>query len=685
MASKDARSTRSSLNSLPRFNDDMDPMREVEWRHNFIVATCGVTNEEHVQLWADWLVFQGVAWDWYKALQNKGPTELADWKSWAKLETHIKNCWPTPVHDPFVLAEQKCLRWDNSVLKIKDMLPALLDKSNPIKPHEIWAKQHLLRGRDQGSSNGDLVHDTLKRAIPSWMVALLPKRSRYGSNFEGLCKDIGDLTSTKIIAAYDVHRAVVSIQNLLLSSPAKPSIRTTATLYPSSLRCSSTQVPPAQSTISVQNPIPAPVFAPARAPHVTFATSTPETPARNQPARHNPPHMPGPATEQPATVPAPAPQTPNQHPMRDLVPDVIPNTAEERAKHKVLLAEFNNKYGELATPTMSKPYPLLPGTFKQTRDICIRCGRGFHTAIQCDNPNPLPKSERGMRAAILGTLWRPSRAGTIPGTPTPGARLVHDTAQLEEEDEVTQHVEYYKSENEDTPAERGTPGAGHLSVYEPSENIYVSLDVGLELAIDDVDSYISPPEVVDLYEIFDKTKYKENPFRVWARMARGEETQPTLDAQVTVDGGAMLCVLDKTFWGRVEGAMGQLAESPIICRMADGSCTRSIGRGTAQVSVAGQWHSIQFKVLDSKGNYDLLLGKPWLRVAGATQAFASDTLIISGPDGPIKLCNGHPLPTMPTEPEVVEPTPPLLTELSASPRELQQPPAADKPTARSRS
>ncbi|QRV97006.1 Retrovirus-related Pol polyprotein from transposon opus [Ceratobasidium sp. AG-Ba] len=265
---------------------------------------------------------------------------------------------------------------------------------------------------------------------------------------------------------------------------------------------------------------------------------------------------------------------------------------------------------------------------------------------------------------------------------TPGACLVRDTAQLEEEDDVTQHVEYYESENEDAPAECGTPGVGHLSDNKPSENIYVSPDVGFGLAIDDDNSYFPPLEVVDLYEIFDKTKYKENPFRVWAHVAREGEAEPGLDAQVTVDGGAMLCVLDRTFWGRIENFMGQLAESPIICRMADGSCTRSIGRGTAQVGVAGQWHPIQFEVLDSKGNYDLLLGKPWLRVAGATQAFAGDTLSISGPDGPIKLRNGHPLPATPSEPDIVTSALPPLTELGASAEtKARQLPPTDEPAA----
>ncbi|QRW07877.1 Retrovirus-related Pol polyprotein from transposon opus [Ceratobasidium sp. AG-Ba] len=562
----------------------MDPMRESEWRHHFIVATRGVTDEERAQLWADWLVYEGVAYDWYEALQHSSTTGLAESKDWTKLEVLIEARWPTPVRDPYVLAEQKRHRWDNSIFRVEDVLAALKDDTNPVQPHE----------------------------------------------------------------------AVLSIQNLTLTPATKPNTRPPVSPYPSSLRRAPTPSPTTPSTPLSQGPIPAPSFAPARAPQVAFAPLLPDMPVRNRRSHENPPHMPD--SNPPAA--AQAPQTPNPRPMRDPIPELVPNTPEERGRYGNLVSEFNSKFGVRATPTLSKPYPLTPGTFKQTWDVCVRCGRGFHTSVECQDQNPLPESERSMRSAILGSLWRPNaRAGTMPGTPTPGQRFVRETAQLEEED--IPYPEHYESENEE-----GQPGAGHLSCYESSEN-YLSLDVAFGHAINDVDSYISSPEVVDLYEIFDQNKYKENPFQVWARVSRGDEPGPELDARVTVDGGAMLCVMDKTFWGKIESHLGALAKSPIICRMADGSCTRSIGRGEAVVGVAGQWHPIQFKVLDARGNYDLLLGKPWLRTVGAAQVFSGDTLLISTPQGPIELKNGHPLTATPAPSHPVELTPPPVTQPSA--------------------
>ncbi|QRV73371.1 Retrovirus-related Pol polyprotein from transposon [Ceratobasidium sp. AG-Ba] len=628
--SKDLRAARSSLGSLPRFNDDMDPMREAEWRHNFIVATRGVTDEERAQLWGDWLVFQGVAYDWYEALQQSGASGMADSKDWTKLLPLIEACWPTPVRDPFVLAEQKRHRWDSSVFRVEVMLPALLDSSNATKPHEVWAKQHLSRGKDRGSSDADLIHDTLKRAIPAYLVQLLPKRARYGSDFEGLCKDIGELSSEEIVNAHAINKAVLLLQTLSIGAPVERSTPRTTTQVAPSFSSSVRRTPSftAPSSTASQATIPAPVFtatqSTGRAPQVTFATAAPETPARNLPIRQTPPHLtaPQPAATTvmaTATLAAPVPQTPLQHPLRDPAPDLVAeNTPSERARYNGLVAEFHAKFGD-DTPNMSKPYPLSPGTFKQTRDVCIKCGRAFHTAVQCkDRSAWVPEEERTMRGVILGSLIRSAKAGSMQGTPTPGPRFVRDTAQLEEEAEEEQLAQY-ESENEQ----------------------------GFEQTIYDVDSYFSPPEVVDLYEIFDPTKYKDNPFRVWAQVARMDETGPNLDARVTVDGGAMLCVMDKTYWVRVEADLGSLAKSPIVCRMADGSCTRSIGRGKARVAVAEQWHEIEFEVLDSRGNYDLLLGKPWLRMAGAAQVFSGDTLLISGPDGPIELKNGHPLPATP--------------------------------------
>ncbi|QRV83928.1 Retrovirus-related Pol polyprotein from transposon [Ceratobasidium sp. AG-Ba] len=382
---KDLRAARANLNNLPPFDDDLSPMREVEWRHKFIIATRGVTNEERAQLWADCLVFEGVAYDWYQALQAAGTTELAESKDWSTLVLRIEDRWPTP-HP-----------------QVEDMLAELRDKTNPIKPHKTWAKQHLSRGRDRGSSDGDLVHDTVKKALPVWLTSLLPKRTRYGTDFAGLCKDIGELSSAEIVHAFEVNQAVRSVQGLLLSSPApQPPPRAptpTSLARTSSFRRTQSNTT-SSSTPAPQAPIPAPSFAStqttSRASHVAFATPL--------------------ASASPSPNPDPAPSL------------VAEDTPDERARHNGLVAEFEAKFGVGATPNLDKPYPLSP---VQRSELVARGGRATHA--------------RGHRALYH---WSTVSCGSIPGTLTPGPRPVRDTAQLEEEEEIAL-AEAYVPENEE--------------------------------------------------------------------------------------------------------------------------------------------------------------------------------------------------------------------------------------------
>lgn len=65
------------------------------------------------------------------------------------------------------------------------------------------------------------------------------------------------------------------------------------------------------------------------------------------------------------------------------------------------------------------------------------------------------------------------------------------------------------------------------------------------------------------------------------------------------------------------------------------------------MELAGQRHTIEYEVLDARGNYDMLLGKSWLRVARAAQRFFDDTLVLEGTDGWIELVNDFPLPVLP--------------------------------------
>ncbi|QRV90585.1 Retrovirus-related Pol polyprotein from transposon opus [Ceratobasidium sp. AG-Ba] len=150
------------------------------------------------------------------------------------------------------------------------------------------------------------------------------------------------------------------------------------------------------------------------------------------------------------------------------------------------------------------------------------------------------------------------------------------------------------------------------------------------------------------------------PFQVRA-LLRQDNLGQDLPVGATVDGGAILRILDCTYWAGVEAKLGLLAKLNIICQMANGHCEKSAGRGMAQLGVAGLWLPIQFEVLESQGAFEILLRKTWLHNSGAVQIFDRDRLTILGPQGLIKLQNKHPLLDRPASPEAdakpsIEPT-----------------------------
>ncbi|KAF8594919.1 hypothetical protein BDV93DRAFT_458085, partial [Ceratobasidium sp. AG-I] len=107
----------------------------------------------------------------------------------------------------------------------------------------------------------------------------------------------------------------------------------------------------------------------------------------------------------------------------------------------------------------------------------------------------------------------------------------------------------------------------------------------------------------------------------------------------TIDGGAMICVLDCTVWVEAELSLGSLSLSAVVCRMANGSCIRSSSAGLAWIKVAGIRWLVGFEVLDSKGAFGLLVGKTWLKAASTFQDFAKNTLILPLDDRDVVVLN----------------------------------------------
>ncbi|KAF8597423.1 hypothetical protein BDV93DRAFT_562309 [Ceratobasidium sp. AG-I] len=458
---EDLRAARVSLAKLDNFDDEGKPMREAEWRHQFIIATRDLDDTQRAQLWADKLVYEGEAYEWLGNLKRGTADEQADVVDWAKLAIRVEKRWPTPKRDPAVWAEQQRRRWDASHLDVSTMVSDLADEMCTTRPHEVWAKQHLAKGRACTSTDTDLVYHTVEHSVPRWVVSLLPKKSRYGDAFEELCDDIGKIPSRELYDAYVYESTfqglVASAQRLSVSaSPTIPMYQPFP--RPSAMRrqnLSPATAPPSTPGSQAPIPPPFPVFpthqtAP-RTPQVAFGTVTPIP--RPTPGRQDPPHMP----QLPPRPPTPLqPLGPGERPLRDPFPAVLPDTQEARTAYASRVEQWK-QLNRGRQPTMDRPFPLSPGTYEQSRDVCVKCGRGFHYSLECEatGDSVVTEFERQMRSAILRSFRTAGQggrgAGAMPGTPTPPPRAfggrAREVSQLEHEAEDA-YTDYYDSENE---------------------------------------------------------------------------------------------------------------------------------------------------------------------------------------------------------------------------------------------
>ncbi|KAF8525012.1 hypothetical protein JB92DRAFT_2578833, partial [Gautieria morchelliformis] len=80
--------------------------------------------------------------------------------------------------------------------------------------------------------------------------------------------------------------------------------------------------------------------------------------------------------------------------------------------------------------------------------------------------------------------------------------------------------------------------------------------------------------------------------------------------RAVIDGGAMRNMIDSTKWREWGMRLKLLQPSNITLRVADNHGIRSEGSWKGPVSVAGITVEEQFKVFDSGGAFEVILGKP---------------------------------------------------------------------------
>ncbi|KAG8793384.1 hypothetical protein FRC12_002836 [Ceratobasidium sp. 428] len=364
-------------------------------------------------------------------------------------------------------------------------------------PHQDWEQEHFARGMACNSTDADRVAYTLKNSIPYVVIQLLPKRHDYDEDFAGLCNDIGSLNPRALYYTWkdcsDVDYLLTqSMSNLSVTVPPTLSVAAPAPSLPytASLRASLAPHPLSGMTPARPGTLGQHQSTPAKAPPSTPSTQrdncavsfAPTTPSAT---KDMPPHMPDASLSQPPVPPStpvqprtaippqtrlwnleqgPAPpsaeflarlqevQKPNT-----ILPDfALEDTPEAHGQYQASVTRFEVNHGTLG-PWFTRPFPLSPGTRKQTIDLCTVCAKGNHPTYLCPAETlggRIPERERTYREMLVSDLRRAAkknRAGEQPYTPTPGQRT-RDVNQVEYEETKVQALEEEDEEEWDAYA-----------------------------------------------------------------------------------------------------------------------------------------------------------------------------------------------------------------------------------------
>ncbi|QRV96891.1 Retrovirus-related Pol polyprotein from transposon opus [Ceratobasidium sp. AG-Ba] len=602
------------VQKLGPFSDGNSPMPKAKYRHHFKQYTFGLTDEETARVWVNKIEYASPAHMWYCTLTNT-PTKAKAVEKWPDLELEIETQWPTPQWDDEAHKTAMQDSWDNHFFEVMaELLARLKDWSNMTKPHQVWAEEHRALGKAVNSTNEDRVSKTIAK-LPPWLVNMLPKGDRYSDRFDELMNDVGALSSRQILYVYEREAAYEVLTTRFNQASIAPQPSYPKSTMPTSAPAAAQGSPalkttPRRSSLRFASAVQQTIIPLNDTPPEATPRALPLPPSRN-----NPPHM---------TAPPSTPQTP-AGPISSVISRVqacVPLTAGTKVDDSLqALAEY-------------APFPLSPGSLQQTLNLCPKCGVANHTVLECQartRVDTLDEYERKYRESLQRSLSQEAdnarRAGTQPATPTPPQRFPQAQA--------VQQVEFSEGET-DFESVAGSSGK------EPAdaEEMLGSGNGGKDMV---------RTIVVEVGSVKKNGDGREWPFKTQVRIGSGGDARRD-EMWATVDGGSMLCVLDHTTWALIEHSFGSLRTSGIICRMANGACVPSKGTGVGVLEIGEMTWPIRFKVIDSKGAFELLLGKDWLRLAGAKQIFATDTLSLVTRTGRIEIKNGNPHKRKPSGP-----------------------------------
>ncbi|KAF8749003.1 hypothetical protein RHS01_10377 [Rhizoctonia solani] len=661
-----------SLNALGQFEDNGRPMKEAEYRHKFKYLTADCTDEVRAELWYMNLAYEGPAFYWYHELTETAEGKEAA-KKWSTLELEVEKRWNTPAIDLKAFKKRTRNEWEARTFDIEPMLEGLRNPARGTKPHLEWSTYHKALGLRVKTGNAERVANTL-RILPTYVINLLPETDQYDEDFDQLMSDLGDLSSSRLLHAFETWAAVEAMRKLAVENPHIPRG------HPS----------PAPTTRQRQpHPTPAPV--PDRHIHFqapltqsTRGTSLPaqqlvnpamaslpirhqSTPPQRAFTRDQPPHVKLEPLGSPPRARS-ATREPSERPAANRPTTVrsqngtIGDTPEARQSHQLQLAEWLRRHPSGSAP-LNDPPPLTPGTYEQTTDLCIKCA-----ALQIKGP--IPAQESNNASAGCGSI--PPGCGSRRGrarSRSTGIRAGKRVGSVREDGvRVDPNL-----------AVTSLEGQGYGREYK--EDINRTVDHFFSIYEYDssqlnIFSQYSRCGEIDLSGLESK-EARQWPMKMEVAITHmGEKIGRSVWG--TVDGGAMLCVLDAVLWAQFEHFVGVLRPSQVVCRMANGVRVASMGTAVSEIEYQGHYWPIAFEILDSGGAFELLIGKDWLSANGARQDFLTDTLSLLSAGQTIYIGNANPESAQASiTPKIERALPAEETKPEAAPEPVEKSPTSE--------
>lgn len=108
-------------------------------------------------------------------------------------------------------------------------------------------------------------------------------------------------------------------------------------------------------------------------------------------------------------------------------------------------------------------------------------------------------------------------------------------------------------------------------------------------------------------------------------MGQGDKS---IEINALFDDGAMVNTMSLKFYLENKEGMGQLEESKMRLRMANGEITKTKGKWKGEVGIKGHKEKVEFEVIPTTNCWEVLIGKPFMIATRATHDYGSNKITL---------------------------------------------------------